>query len=361
MNAERHFAASYREARAKFLAATRAATRCGTAELDAARGPDGEALSVDWAWLGAADSPAVVIVVSGTHGIEGFCGSAVQCAWLERASLHESCAVLLVHALNPFGMAWATRCDHENIDVNRNFVAFPEGCAPNRGYRALHAILCPRDWTPARLAEIDAALAAFERAHGAQMLTDALIGAQSGFADGLNFTGRAPSWSRLVIERLWVDVASRRPAHVVLLDLHAGVAARGEVALLAFHDAPEAVREAREMFDLAAAAPGFQFGAPGLARYAGLLVQDAGRLLGPSARCAVAEFGTIDRAGIRHALRLDRWLRFHGAGDPRADALRAELLDAFCPRDSEWRRQALTRGVRLIDTILERLTWGRQR
>ena len=77
------FSQSYAEARAKFIAA--ANTRGLTVESHvhpSARGIDGEALSVDAAILGSADGASLLCVISGTHGVEGFCGSGAQIALL---------------------------------------------------------------------------------------------------------------------------------------------------------------------------------------------------------------------------------------------------------------------------------------
>ncbi len=38
-------------------------------------GPEGEALFTDTAWIGPEDAVKVLVVIGGTHGIEGFAGS----------------------------------------------------------------------------------------------------------------------------------------------------------------------------------------------------------------------------------------------------------------------------------------------
>ena len=75
MNPAVHFAASYGEARAKFLAAAQAAG-AGVARPvhPTERGAEGEELSIDLAVLGEADAPGLLLLISGTHGVEGFCG-----------------------------------------------------------------------------------------------------------------------------------------------------------------------------------------------------------------------------------------------------------------------------------------------
>ena len=39
------------------------------------RGPDGGELATDIAWIGPRSATAVLVMISGTHGVEGFCGS----------------------------------------------------------------------------------------------------------------------------------------------------------------------------------------------------------------------------------------------------------------------------------------------
>ena len=77
------FAETYADARANFLDAVRAAgARHVGYEHASAKGPAGERLFLDAAMLGPADAARVFVVASGTHGIEGFPGSAAQSAWL---------------------------------------------------------------------------------------------------------------------------------------------------------------------------------------------------------------------------------------------------------------------------------------
>jgi hypothetical protein len=106
-------------------------------------GRDGELLAMDVARFGAADAPAVLILSSGCHGVEGYCGSGVQNALLADAGFHAAAAragvaLLYIHALNPYGFSWLRRTTHENVDLNRNFQDFSSRCRairPTTGWR----------------------------------------------------------------------------------------------------------------------------------------------------------------------------------------------------------------------------------
>jgi len=120
------FSPDYTAARARFRSSS-LALGCTLEEhsIDQ-RGPDGEDLTIDLTRMGADAPRRVVIVSSGLHGVEGFFGSAVQAALLEdqlggwKPPL--GCALLLVHALNPYGFAWVRRVNEDNADLNRNFL-----------------------------------------------------------------------------------------------------------------------------------------------------------------------------------------------------------------------------------------------
>jgi hypothetical protein len=83
---------------------------------------------------GGSNNNNIVFHVSGTHGPEGFVGSATQRAFLHQVALcreNSTCAavardswptVVLVHAANAYGFAHNRRFTEENVDLNRNFL-----------------------------------------------------------------------------------------------------------------------------------------------------------------------------------------------------------------------------------------------
>src|SRR5919108_1006866 len=118
-----YFSESYAIARERWLAAARARGARVEALPLAARAPDGSALGIDIAWLGDSGPERVLVHSAGLHGVEGFAGSAIQLVLLERLpSPPPGAAVIFVHVLNPYGMAWLRRANENNVDLNRNFM-----------------------------------------------------------------------------------------------------------------------------------------------------------------------------------------------------------------------------------------------
>ena len=117
-------AATYGEARAAILAAGLRAGADTTAFVHPSPGRLGEELAIDVLTMGPHDADSVLVIVSGTHGVEGFAGSALQRWWLDRSAdaRPEGVRVTVVHALNPVGFSWVRRVNEDNVDLNRNFV-----------------------------------------------------------------------------------------------------------------------------------------------------------------------------------------------------------------------------------------------
>ncbi|HKY95748.1 MAG TPA: DUF2817 domain-containing protein, partial [Kiloniellales bacterium] len=217
------FARDYGEARAKFRAASESAGGRLESFTHPLSGPDGVPLGVDVARHGPERAEKLLVTISGTHGVEGFCGSGVQVAWLgERQALPPGIALLQIHAINPHGFAWLRRVTEENIDLNRNFADFarpPE----NAHYDAIHAKLCPSTWDDSTPDAINRALDAHQEAHGG---LQAIYLGQYSHADGLFYGGRSPTWSHRLLKDLFARHAAGARLAVVL-DYHSGLGPRG--------------------------------------------------------------------------------------------------------------------------------------
>jgi hypothetical protein len=139
------FSPNYATARDRFRRKVSAAGgRLAVLDL-AAKGPDGETLSIDIGWFGAEASPRVLLHSSGLHGVEGFAGSAIQLQLLDTLPpVDNGKALVLVHILNPYGMAWLRRTNERNVDLNRNFLfGEPYAKAP-AAYAQLDSFLNPK-------------------------------------------------------------------------------------------------------------------------------------------------------------------------------------------------------------------------
>jgi len=342
------FSATYAEARAKFLDAAKAAGASLSEYVHPERGPDGGALATDVAWVGPADAPAVFVMVSATHGVEGHCGSGAQVDWLRRgeaARLAPGVAAMLVHAINPYGFAWSRRVTHENVDLNRNFVDFSQPLPENPEYDGLHSAAKPADWSEESQAAARAVLRAYGREHGFPALIQALSGGQYRHPDGVFYGGSGETWSRRTLSAIFRERLSAA-RHVGLIDYHTGLGPEGyaEQIVSAGPDTAE-YRRARDWHG--AAATSLAGGDSVSAKLAGDWLDAAPRLMPHAEVTGVAlEYGTQDSGKVMNALRADNWLHQHGDPlSPQGQAIKAQIRAAFYVDTDLWRGMVLGQSL----------------
>jgi len=346
------FSDSYAEARKKFVeAARRAGAKLASYQHPDERGPGGEALYLDVSVLGPGDASRVFVVGSGTHGIEGYSGSAVQRAWLRgRPRLPKDTAVVFFHAQNPWGFAHKTRVTEENVDLNRNFIDFSRPLPVNPGYDELQPVIAVKDWNEASIAGVFAGLDAYRERAGEKAFSDAFNGGQYSHADGVFYGGARPQWANNAF-RAAVETHLGRALKVAYLDLHTGIGPWCEHIYLCFHAEGSPARERARAWwgERAVNLQGVTH--KKLATYSGTIIDAVTEML-PQAEVTsiVVEFGTLARRDMQRASLAQRWMRFEGPRDPvLAAKVRREYEAAFYPAAPEWRKAVLEQSRDFID------------
>jgi Protein of unknown function (DUF2817) len=353
MSLDTFFSTDYTSARTKFLGAAAEAGLAVVSHPHPLKGPGGEDLALDLVTLCPdASAPCraerVFVVLSATHGVEGFVGAAAQVAWLRKQywkKVPAGVAVLLLHAVNPHGFAWLRRVTEDNVDLNRNFADFTKPLPRKPAYEELAEDICPKAWTADSLASADAKLAAYTERHGQRALNRAIMGGQYTHANGVFFGGTRPSWSRETLMKI-LDSYCSLAKHVAILDFHTGLGAFGAgVSYCVGDEGMPAVTKAHEIWgddvEIMAAAPGSGvhdgYNLTGIARLMGH-TQVYGNTL---------EFGTYPTDEMIRALRADNWLHLHG--DPASAhgrAIKAEIKRMFYPETSQdWKARVLAQSL----------------
>ncbi|MFF7249406.1 M14 family metallopeptidase [Embleya sp. NPDC008237] len=349
------FADDYPAARHTFR--TRAKARGATPRAfrnDRGTGPGGEELYTDVVRFGPADARRVILCVSGTHGIEGYAGSAVQSALVAHGFPYDTpdVAFVAVHALNPFGFAHRRRVNEDNVDLNRNFVDH-DGPPANERYRDLHAALVPDDWEGPSHREADARLADFAAAHGGRALQQTVTQGQWTHPDGLFYGGTAPVWSHEVL-RTAVAAYTAGAEAVAYIDLHTGLGAwaRVEPIFRGGRD-PHAPARARAWYGpgLTDSAAGTSSSTPIVGNTASLVAEVLGE--GPLLTAITLEMGTIAGFEVLTALRADNWLWQHPDDRPAlATDVGRRMSAAFYPDDPGWREAVLRAATDVFHAAL---------
>ncbi len=352
-----HFPQDYRQGRHNFVAACEAAgAEVVTRVHPSAQGPDGKPLFIDCGLTGSRHAKKALMLISGTHGVEGAFGSGALTGLLRGglvARLPADTRLVMIHALNPYGFAWDRRVNEDNIDLNRNFVDHSKPPA-NALYAELAEAIAPKDISPEALRVADAKLDCFVAAHGQRGLQDALTPGQYQFPDGLFYGGAAPAWSALMLKDI-LDEHVPDAETLIAVDFHTGLGEFGEAELIVedLPGSPAHDRAGRIWGDIASAETGESLSSA----LNGTLDQAFAQWRGHTRlNFAVLEMGTTSWPQTIDALRRDNWLYCHARGkSPMAAEIRTALRAAFAPEDADWRAKAFAAAELTVGRALQAL------
>jgi hypothetical protein len=349
---------SYREAREGFLlAAASAGARVRSFEHPRT-GLDGEDLFVDVAEVGPEDATEVVVVVSGTHGVEGYLGSALQRLHLESlaGSGHsaDGPAIVFVHALNPYGFSWVRRVNEDNVDLNRNFIDWSQPAPANREYGELAPAVVPGDWSAETQERTFLELATKLEEVGIDRIQQILSGGQYDHPTGVFYGGSGPVWSHRWLQGFLADRLASVP-RAAIIDLHTGLGPWGHGELISSEEPASAAyaRQAGWWGEVTSTHDGTSVSA----EIAGDWLQVAPRFVPDTEVTGIAiEYGTVDSITVLQSLRADAVL--HSSGDPTgpdAPAIRDQVRAAFLDDDPSWLAACAPRYRAVADAALANL------
>lgn len=354
MDPEKNFSKTYSEARRRF----RAAAEQFGARLDSSVYPDQaingqDPIAQDVALFGNPNASHWFVALSGTHGPEGFAGSAIQLDWMKRSgeSVPDDVGVALVHGVNPWGFANEQRTTAGDIDLNRNFV---DAEFRQSGESPIFAEI-------AAAMEIDRpSTQAFEnfnqlredliKKHGRDAYVDAFARGQYSFPHSAFFGGADVDWANASLVAL-LKKHLRSAEKIALIDWHTGLGEYGELFFLCFNEDEELFQQAVEWWGEPVEIGARGFDNAQRPNYTGTVSQgliaafDKQQVV-----AAVIEIGTYEFSKMSDAILVENWLR-SPAGQKAED--RAHWLswtsEHFNPDDDEWRCKTVMNGRGAMD------------
>jgi predicted deacylase len=313
--------------------------------------PTSEPLTIDVAVAGAPNPRAALVVSSGLHGVEGFFGSAVQMAFLDRLAPNwrppDKGALIFIHAMNPFGFAWQRRFNEENVDLNRNFLLADQeysGSPPLCG--VFRRALMPAS-ARLRFGTSTSRMALLALRHGVQSIWATLPVGQYEFDDWLFFGGRGRTQTVQLLDRFLPSLLDRCE-EAVHLDFHTGLGRWADCQLLLSE--LDAAKNAEWWTS--------HFGAKNVPAAGGS--SHTYRIRGGFGcwlqtlfpRCryrfATAEFGTYSPMRVIAALVDELHCHTRLGGAPPDHRSRRRLKETFVPGSLKWRTKTLETGLSLI-------------
>jgi hypothetical protein len=346
---ENCFSPDYQTARRRFLdAVTSAGGTLSTLsqKIDEA----GLELGTDIAWFGNPRPEKALVVVSGIHGVEGFAGAAIQLAALAQLSLLPAdTALVMVHALNPYGMEHLRRFNGNNVDLNRNFHFSEDGWQGEpKGYAVLDPFLNPPK--PPSLDFFYLRLLLAQIGLSEKAIKQAVAAGQYNYPKGLFYGGNG-----LEPEAAdYIDWLQNSPLltskRLMVVDLHTGLGDFGEQSLfLRSESVTRGELSARLGLQIApdkkvSKVMGYDHGGGSSGIYRRLFT-------GEELVCLTVEYGTYSGRRLLYALRAEN--QYHHHGNKTLDHwAKQKLKEAFCPKSEAWKELVLIQGNELIDKAI---------
>lgn len=368
------FPRSYEGSRAKFRQnLDRVQQFWSGARLGAHRISSQEGLTIDWIQADPQVSyERLLILITGEHGIEAFVGSAILQVlidnYLPRLAPADT-GLLLVHAINPWGMKYRRRVNSQNVDLNRNFI-WTEGKAElaydpalNPAYRQLSSLLNPQKAVRHQFAStlsFSVRLASNLFRFGLSNFWKYIVIGQYHDPHGIYYGGsELQEEAQVLIDLLREQINPYR--QVLVIDVHTGFGPRYQMSLinsaLELRESASLAREFNYPCILKANSEDFYPIRGDLLNYLYNLVNTEFPDVGLFA--TTFEFGTFGDsipAMLRdlRATILENQLYWYGALSNSARIwIQREFEELYFPGELKWRVKAIEDACRALDGILE--------
>lgn len=325
----------YHESREKFIAASDAAgLRTTRVRVSYENQPD---LFIDFA-LQKRDPDRLLLQLSGVHGIEGYCGSAIQRKILERLPAGGP-SLLFVHAMNPYGMFNYRRANGNNVDLNRSFNL---GRIENKDYALFDPYLNPKSRLGFFTGLAKGAAAKFRL--GETRTRQAVAAGQMDFPHGIFFAGTE-------LQREVLHLQDFLRGHfagvkkILALDLHTGLGEwKGEMLFVDHDRELDSPAFFEKHFGRKMDVPDPTQGAYSIHGRLSDCIRAA--LPGVQLRYCLQEFGTLKATTVINALREENfeWIR-RPRGTLPSEKVKLAMLAAFLPADPDWQAHVLELGA----------------
>jgi len=199
----------------------------------------------------------LIVITTGVHGIEGYIGSVMlDVFWNEIYPdvNKENTGVLVVANVNPYGMKYHRRYNENNVDLNRNFIldwnSFDR--TVNKDYPRVDTFLGPQKEMGNILwheAGFYGSLVKEVIQDGADVISNALLGGQYEFPEGVYYGGNGDEASTTYLKDVFKQTLESEYENIVHIDIHSGYGPRYNMVI--FNSAFDTMTEEEtiEMFN----------------------------------------------------------------------------------------------------------------
>mmetsp|Transcript_14835 Transcript_14835/g.40977 ORF Transcript_14835/g.40977 Transcript_14835/m.40977 type:complete len:467 (-) Transcript_14835:53-1453(-) len=355
------------------------------------------------------DQDGLVIHTSGTHGVEGYAGSAIQLTFLQQIAsqyannnndkpgewkpLAGMPTVILVHAVNPSGMALYRRTNEHNVDLNRNALTNQEleslttTHVNHENYRRFDDELFnyPHERPPSKFYSyfgIWCKAASKLLSEGYLTLKAAMVAGQYYQKEGIFYGGSTKETSITKLEAWFQEYFANQSftktfGGITWIDVHTGLGPMGVDTLLVNY--PVRSKQGEEIakwfpeagYTTLSLGKDEEQGAvgKGYEQSKGFLIDYFEDYILPNSSnvendykddshilMMVQEFGTVPGVLVGHSLMLENAAHLSESWSPsqKLEWAKQTTGRAFYPQSPVWRRRILTRGMTLLSQAMAR-------
>ncbi len=323
-------------------------------------------LTIDFCYIPAKDTTDKLLILnSGTHGIEGYTGSAVEqmlMAELFEPEMFSEMGVLVIHGLNAWGFKHERRVTENNVDINRNFSPDKSLFSnKNEGFVAMYDLLTPKGKLNTgsianRFFMLKAMIQIVQK--GLPALTQAFAQGQYQFPEAVYFGGNDFEPQVKIVSDILRKI-SENYSSILSIDLHTGFGERGTLHLFPNPvDDPDVKQKMEQVFK------GYTINWGNSDNFyivTGQFVEYIGDLF-PEKTCMpmVMEYGTLNTSTTVGSVEsayttIIENQGFHYGYRSKKDSLKVKELyhEMFYPHSEKWRTNALVIGKEMIKNAIK--------
>jgi len=312
-------------------------------------------LSIDWLWAEPTNTKNLIIVSTGQHGIEGYVGSAMLKIFIDEFATRLNTAdtgILLVHALNPWGMKHGRKVNENGVDLNRNFILHQNfDPSINPDFSKLRGFLAPAYPVPSFAVENLKFIARIIRAimqHGTSSVSTAALLGQYVSSKAMYYGGERYEEQTILMISLMHE-ALKNYENILHLDVHSGYGPRYQMSITTVPAEPRTSKELAAVFNypLVLKSEGTEFYETNgdMCEY----LYELRDLEYPKRHvfATTLEFGTYGASLLQriHSLRtmiFESQLYWYGATQKAAEEkIRHEFRELYFPQEAAWCQKAL--------------------
>jgi hypothetical protein len=330
---------------------------------------ESEDLQVTFAELLGRQPERLHLLTTGIHGVEGYTGSAIARALLSGALTRlsaESTSLVVVHALNPYGMARFIRVNRNNVDLNRNCQAHHDSLftTDSSDFTTLAGLLAPKaacDDSLLRKVAFRAGMLAALPKHGMKTMRQATLGGQYVDPQGTFYGGDCVQPEIAYFQEQYERLA-RTHREVLLTDVHTGYGDRGlAYALFGRADSPEFRAYTEEgVKDKSGRDRTYTVHGDlvGYCHSTHKRVRGAGTFNGVAVELGTHALTLFAQMQDLYTVVRENQVRHHGAVRPSTSSRAASAFrELFYPSDPTWQAKAIEVGSRQIEELLRKRSY----